>query len=270
MNTRKRGKSIRHPASKESKLLKKKVGVFFIYLFIFIIVYTLFFSVFFRVQYIKIVGNDSVNTEEIENIIWKAIDKNILLVFKRHNYWLLSTNYLLDSVRQEYVFEDITIKKKFPNTVSLHVIEKMGRLVWKTGPDYYVLDAHGVITRRLHEMRLITSGDIPVIIDKSESSILIGDLVLSDTMIENILDSYAYYHEYLDRDGIRFDRFEIDTSTEVFYKLITRDGLEIHLNDKNSAVSQLSKFKRVVETENLDFSNLSYINLRVENQVIYK
>ena len=265
-----RGKSIRHPAEANTKLLKKKVSMYLIYIFTFLIVYSLFFSFIFKIQFIQIVGNDSINTQEIENIIWEAVDKNIALALNRNNYWLLSTSYLLNSVTQEYAFEDITIKKKFPNTISLHVIERMGRLIWKTGPDYYVVDAHGVITRRLHEMRLVTSGDIPVIVDKNESEVLVSDTVLNDSMIASILEAYQYYNEYIDRDGLKFDRFEIDQKDSSFYKIFTRDGLEIHMNDQSLAVGQLTKLKRVIDTENISFHNLSYINLRVENQVIYK
>ena len=266
----KRGKSIRHPVEANSRLLKRKVSKYLIYLFTFLIVYTLFFSFVFKIQYIKVVGNDSINTQEIEDIIWDAVDKNILLFFNRNNYWLLSASYLLDAVKQEYAFEDITISKKFPNTISLHVVERMGRLVWKTGPDYYVIDANGIITRRLREMRLVTSGDIPVMFDKSKSEVVIADIVLDDSMIANILEAYQYYGEYIDRDGLKFDRFEIDSQDAGFYKLITKDGLEIHMNDQSSSTAQLSKLKRVVDTANISFNNLSYINLRVENQVIYK
>ncbi|MFW0862346.1 MAG: cell division protein FtsQ/DivIB [Candidatus Komeilibacteria bacterium] len=265
-----RGKSIRHPEKANSKLLRKKVSMYLIYIFTFLIIYTLFFSFVFKIEYIKVVGNDSINTQEIEDIIWQAADKNIFLIFSRNNYWLLSTDYLLESVEKQFAFEDITITKKFPDTISLHVIERMGRLVWKTGPDYYVVDARGVITRRLTEMRLVTSGDIPVIVNKAENEVLIGDTILSESMIANILDAYAYYNEYIDRDGLRFDRFEIDSDEAGFYKIITRDGLEIHMNDESTAITQLSKLKRVVDSQNINFNNLSYINLRVENQVIYK
>jgi len=265
-----RGKSIRRPEEANAKLLKVKVGKYFLSIFVFLIVYFLFFSFVFKIEYIRVVGNDSINTQDIENIIWDATDKNILYFFNRNNYWLLSTDYLLATVKQQYAFEDITIKKIFPDTISLHVIERMGRLVWKTGPDYYVVDAYGVITRRLHEMRLISSGDIPVLINTSESETLIGDTILTEDMITSILEAYQYYNEYIDRDGLRFDRFEIDSTDASFYKILTRDGLEIHLNNQTPATSQLSKFKRVIDTQNINFINLSYVNLRVEDQVIYK
>ncbi|MBL7022241.1 FtsQ-type POTRA domain-containing protein [Patescibacteria group bacterium] len=266
----KRGKSIRHPEKANLKLVRKKVSMYLIYIFTFLIIYTIFFSFVFKIEYIKIVGNDSINTQEIEDIIWEATDKNIFLFFDRNNYWLLSTDYLLDNVKKQFAFEDITITKKFPDTISLHVIERMGRLVWKTGPDYYVVDAYGVITRRLTEMRLVSSGDIPVMVNKAETEVLVGDTILTESMITSILEAYSYYNEYIDRDNIKFDRFEIDETEAGFYKIITRDGLEIHMNDQSSAVTQLSKLKRVVDTQNISIHNLSYINLRVENQVIYK
>ena len=266
----KRGKSVRHASDKQTKLVKKKVLKYGLIILIIFIIYFLFFSFLFRIKYIKIVGNDSINTQEIEEMIWQATDNNVLLIFNRNNYWLLSTKYLLKTIGEKYAFENITIKKEFPNTVSLHLIERMGRLVWKTGSEYYVVDNDGIVTRRLYEMSLVANGGIPVTIDKNAEPVIIGGNILSEKNITSMLDAYDYYKNNIDRPGLKFDRFEMDDQTSHFYKIITRDNLEIHLNAQSSAEAQLSKLKRVVDTSAINFANLSYINLRVTDQVIYK
>jgi len=264
-----RGKSIRQPIG-NTTLVKKKVRQYIIYIIIFIVIYGLFFSNFFRIKYIEVAGNQAINTTEIENLIWQSVDKHILLLFNRSNFWLLSTNYLLDNIAQQYSFEDITITKKFPNTLRLQIIERLGRLVWQTNDMYYVLDAKGIITRQLQELHLIQKTNIPVVVDRANTEILIGDRVMSIELSSSIIEASEVYDQLITKPELAFDYFEVNEDRDTLYKIITKSGLEIHLNNSSPAQEQLTKLKRVLDSQTINLNNISYINLRIRDQVIYK
>lgn len=265
-----RGKSIRHPDIAYAKSVRKKVRNYIIYILLFLIMYVLFFSTIFQIKYIEIIGNQAINTEEIEKLIWQELDTNILLLFNRSNYWLLSINHLLKNIGNVYSFENITITKKFPNILRLQVIERLGRLIWQTQDKYYVLDGQGIATRQLREIHLIEKTDIPVILDTANQEVIIGDKILNDDLITNIIEATKIYEEYITNDKLSFKHIEIDSDDLELYKIITNSGIQIHLNDDSSAIVQLDKLKRVLDTQNIDLNGISYINLRIRDQVIYK
>jgi cell division septal protein FtsQ len=240
------------------------------YAIVFVVIYVLFFSGFFQVKYIEIVGNQAIDTTEIESLIWQSLDKNILLLFGRDNFWLLSVDYLLKNIATQYSFEDITITKKFPHTLRLQIIERLGRLVWQANDQYYVIDANGVITRQLAGTNLIEQADVPVVVDQANRVVTIGATVMSTELCASIIEAAEIYEQLITRPELSLDHFVVGEDQETLYKIITTSGLEIHLNDASSVQEQLGKLKRVLDSQSLKLAGISYINLRIKDQVIYK
>ena len=72
---------------------------------------------------------------------------------------------------------------------------------------------------------------------------------------------------------VEIESFKIPGPKANYLKVITKQGFEIHLNSILSLNNQLHKLKRSIEDRKIDVDRLNqieYINLRIENQVIYK
>lgn len=269
-NRQGRGRSIRQPQKLNKQLLKKKVIKYTSGIIIFVVVYILFFSTIFQIKYLQIVGNEAINTNEIEDVIWQSLDQNILFVFNSDNYWLLSIDKLVADIEKNYAFDELTINKKYPNTLSLKIKEKIGRLFWKTSDNYYVIDISGTVTRSLTDTHIIQKVKIPVVKDISNSEIQIGEQLLSNKLIESMIDAYQLYDEYINNDGLIFIEFQVDNKDETIFKILTKSGVELHLNDNIPIAEQLDKLAKVMRANKINLDDISYINLRIKDQVIYK
>jgi len=265
-----RGKSVRQPARVNNQLLKKKVIKYITIILVFSILYILFFSTIFQIKYLQIVGNDAINTNEIEEVIWQSLDENILFIFNRDNYWLLSIDKLVSDIEQKYTFDELTINKKYPDTLSLKIKEKIGRLFWQAGDKFYVIDINGTVTRHLTETHIIQKVNIPIVRDNSNSEVNIGEQLLSSELISAMVETYQLYNEYINNDALSFISFQVDDKDDALFKVITKSGIELHMNDQLPVGEQLEKLAKVLRSNKIDLDSITYINLRITEQVIYK
>ncbi|MCR4280587.1 MAG: hypothetical protein NUV82_04165, partial [Candidatus Komeilibacteria bacterium] len=261
------GRGVSRRQSPSDTTLRQKVVRYGIIAFLAVLIYLLFFSGQHRIKYLQVVGNEAVNTQEIEEMIWELLDERWLLIFKRDNYFLASENYLLTEIGKHYAFEEISIDKHYPDTISLRLKERLGRLVWQSGEKYYVIDGQGMVTRELHEIHLIEKMNIPVTRDKSQVAVNIGDKILSDSVINSLIDTHQLYGQYITEPRLKLAEIEVDDATANFYRIITSSAIEIHMNDQLNVETQLEKLRLVLSAGSIDLNSVSYINLRIPEQV---
>ncbi|MFW0837775.1 MAG: cell division protein FtsQ/DivIB [Candidatus Komeilibacteria bacterium] len=271
MNSRlKRGQSVRQPAQVDKAMIRAKVKKYALVVLLITIIYILGFSSYYEIKYIQIVGNEAINTSEIEELIWQRLDSKVGLFFPRNNFWLLSTKYLLKHIKQHYTFEEITIDKKYPDTISLRLQEKQGKLVWQSTDKYYVLDAYGVVTRQLQTNYSPEESHVPLVVDLSAEAVDIGKIKLNPSIITTMIEASTIYDTIISMPILAFDHLAINNTTSDWFKIVTSSGIEIHLNDQTSAAAQLDKLAKVLAADKIDLTNIGYINLRIADQVIYK
>jgi len=176
----------------------------------------------------------------------------------------------VSDIEQKYAFDELTINKKYPDTLSLKIKEKIGRLFWQAGDKFYVIDINGTVTRHLTETHIIQKVNIPIVRDNSNSEVNIGEQLLSSELISAMVETYQLYNEYINNDALSFISFQVDDKDDALFKVITKSGIELHMNDQLPVGEQLEKLAKVLRSNKIDLDSITYINLRITEQVIYK
>ena len=249
--------------------LRRKV---FFTLIIFAVVYLLYFifySNFFKISQINIAGQaQGLNLDKTISQVNQIIAANRAWFFAGDNFFTLKTKMLEDELNQTNVLASFKADKKFPRTLNISVEERLGRLLWVSLEQYYVLEADGLISGSL-AVEMISSSTLPVIYDLSNEPVIPGETRVSDKQLALIMEAWLNLKNY-DLPQIELAYFKVDSSQANYVKIVTREGFEIHLNYLAGFDSQIKKLKKSLASGKIDLNNIHYINLRIENQVIYK
>jgi len=129
---------------KKSKLIVnyKKILIVFISLTFF---YSLFLSNFFQINNIEIKGNQGITEDNIKNIIDDEMSKSVAIFFNKNNLFLANKKNIEEKLFFEFSeVEDVKIKKIFPKTLRIEIIEKTPFIIWCRLDQCYYLDNNGV------------------------------------------------------------------------------------------------------------------------------
>jgi len=116
---------------------------------VFFVVYLLFFSQFFLIKEIKVSGNRSINSENIENIAMMEIS-GAMFGFVPGNNFFFNKNETVKSVLTEEFSEikSMEVKRIFPNALEIKIAEKEPTIIWCRFDDCYYIDNNGTVFTR--------------------------------------------------------------------------------------------------------------------------
>ena len=116
---------------------------------VFFAVYFLFFSQLFLIKEIKISGNRSISSENIENAV-RAEMSDAMLGFIPGNNFLFDKNEMVKSALAEEFSEikSVEIKRIFPNALEIKIAEKEPTIIWCRLDDCYYIDNNGAVFAR--------------------------------------------------------------------------------------------------------------------------
>ena len=243
--------------------LRKKVFVILAYLG-----YLFFYSKYFRILYLNISRNSEVATEEVENFVWQALEQSRLGLFPGDNYFFVKTKRIQDKFDEQGLLVELEIKKKFPHTLNINLTDKLGQMIWISNEQFYILNLEGIIEKQL-PIKDLVNVEVPVIYDSSNVLFDINQQLVNKQLVDLILESYQTFTSY-ELPVIDLDYFKVDSPDSNYIKIVTKQGFEIHVNYLTSFGSQINKLKQSLLVGKIDLNKVNYINLRVENQVIYK
>ena len=129
---------------KESRLVvnyKKILMIIFSLAFF----YFLFFSSFFQIDSTRIEGNQGITKDNIKSIVKNELSKSVAVVFSKNNFFLASKKNIEEKLFLEFSeIEDVKIKKIFPRTLKIEIIEKTPLIIWCRLNQCYYLDDDGI------------------------------------------------------------------------------------------------------------------------------
>ncbi|MCX6784647.1 MAG: FtsQ-type POTRA domain-containing protein [Candidatus Komeilibacteria bacterium] len=231
------------------------------------LLYFLFLSSYFRLEYLIVSGNNQTPSSEIEPIVWQSLSHSKFLILPGDNYFLASIPKLTENLGKNFIFNKLIVTKSLPKTIIINVEEKLPRFIWSTNGHYYVLTGDGLIIREFINYKAQKA--IPLIVDQSNSSTSVNQVVVNN----QILSLITKIKETLEAEPIpnlEADSFELADRGSQFIKLKTVQGAEIHLGQELDVKTQLDKLRKIIQSNHLDLAKVSYINLRIPEQAIYK
>lgn len=263
-------RSLRISQYEQKQTKNKKVRS--IYLIIFLVggylLYLTLFSPIFRLQYVNISGNESIPENELKELIFNQFKKRRGLILPNDNYFVFSEKKLRQQLEEIYNLKKLTIDRNNKNSLNINIEELPGRMLWITQGKTYLIDSNGIIIREILNMD-DSLKLTPQINDLSNLNVNIRDHVINEDLVKLALEVKQKLGEY-NVPSISIERFAVDGRDATYVKLITPQKLEIHLSPKLPPEQQFLKLRRSLEENKIDLTKIQYINLRVEDQVIYK
>jgi len=137
-----------NPRIKKVRLFQKKrvlkiivIGIAIVILLIF---YAIFYSPIFFVNNIEIAGLSKEKSESVNRIIYENMKGKSGYLFSKAQMFFFSTKKLKEELTNKFLFEDLQIRKKWPDTIKIVVKEKQGALIWRNNENCFIIDLIGV------------------------------------------------------------------------------------------------------------------------------
>jgi len=159
-------------------------GIWFGYFFI--------FSPNFSIKNINITGNENIPITEIQEIINEQLDKKAIYAIGQRNILFFSKNDLISAIGERYIVENIKINKKLPFTLSVHLEEKLARVVLRVKIPISITHTKAQAIEEDVEAGQVAGDQVSHNIEDGEEEVEQGE--------EQISYSEDYY--YLDVNGI--------------------------------------------------------------------
>lgn len=226
------------------------------------IFYFIVFSSLFQIKETKIVGNEKIQTKDIENFIGEKINQR-LLFFPARNIFLINLKEIVSAFLEKFPqAEQINLKRKLPATLIAEIQERLAVGVWCQNEKCFFIDKTGVIFEegpQDHELVIRFQ-------DKKES-FSFGQQIIKESQLLSILEIKEKLKTNL---KITPKEFFIPNDERINVKTI--DGWEIYFDVRSNIDWQLTKLTLVLEKEipPEKRGNLEYIDLRFGNLAPYK
>ncbi|MFH1662063.1 MAG: cell division protein FtsQ/DivIB [Candidatus Falkowbacteria bacterium] len=251
-----------------------KLIIAMIIVLIFGIMWFLCFSNFFIINNIEINNSEKISIEDIEKIAWEQTEKRRFLIITQKNLLFFNVSELIKKIEDQYCFDDLHIKKDFPNHLIINFKEKTYSAIWLENDKYYFIDNDGEILNEVNPLD-ITEKNYPLIEysgvgDFSNEKIHSASSGQAENK-KNINYIIKLFNEFKKvKLELKIDRFVIDEE-ENTVKIFIVDGPKIFFNTENDTNKQISKLI-VIMNEKLkeDFYKKTYIDLRYGDRVYYR
>jgi len=252
---------VKTPA-KWPKIVLRSILRFLIIAVVVSFLYFVFLSGYFQIKNVIIIGNKIVSQQEIENIVNPWFSKNLLasniLFFK-------ANEARADLINQIIVIKNAYLRRKFPNTLEINIIEREPVIIWESGGERFWVDLEGVPFLK------VSSGDsrpdLILVVDEKNAPVKIGQKIAGSkfpNFVKELSGKLPLKTDYtIDHIVVKEVTFDVE--------VIVNKGLSLYFDTTRSVDSQLSALLKVLEdAQAKNIPIREYIDLRLENKVFYK
>ena len=224
----------------------------------------LLFSPRFQISQLSVTGNNNIATADLEKVAQEKLKTSfsVLGMDISTESIFLSMGKGASSLMESFPeIEKVTIKKNYPNGISLQIVEKTPYAVWTDEFDNskcYLIDKSGSFIKNYEEKEEYAS-----LVRVSEKE-KIKDLD-KKTVLENLLK----IEEKLSKNSINAKSFDLYTEKVLVHSNI---ACELYFNINDDLDWQIEKLGIVLANSKYssDLNKLQYIDLRFGNQAIIK
>lgn len=235
------------------------------------LVYVLFFSGFLALAEIKISGNEFIDSQEIRDEIERRISGRYLNLIEKNNFLLVSGRSVKKDLAGRFrLVENIEVRKKFPDSLEIKILERKPSLGVCSG-GCYVLDENGTAYDDTDpESEEFKAYGVPTLSDQSGKSIGLGENIVSPEYMNYLAGMKKALGEDL---GLDFgNKFSTPNLVSDDVRANVSQGWVIYFNVGIDLEKEVGMLKAVLNSQIAPDKRgeLEYIDLRIENKIFYK
>jgi hypothetical protein len=207
------------------------------------------------------------NRSEIDSLVQEKINGKLLFVIPRSSSLFFSENNLATLLINNYHFEKIAIKKKWPRTIEIKLEEKAFACAWQEdGKTYYADDSGYLLEEILAEN--IDRTQYPLIVNNSGNKTKAKVTQIDLNSLHFIFNIFEIAKD--SPLGFEIDYFLIDDESETV-KLVPKAGPIIKFTTRAAVEEQMERLI-IIRHEKLedDFINKQYIDLRYGDKIYFQ
>jgi len=221
-------------------------------------------SPFLTIKYVDISEANEGRIQTIERLAWEQTEQSRLWFFSQSHLLLFDSEMFKKRLSEEYVFNEVRIQKKLPNTIKIIVTEKNPVATWFESDMYYVIDSEGWVVDSaigpLEGLVAINNNGQPKLNNKrleGQEGLIKASLELKASLDSNF--SYLNVAQIV----ITHERNTIS--------LVLKEGVIIYFTIEEPISVQLERLDILVKGQLASkLSRISYIDLRFRDRVYYK
>jgi len=241
-NLKDKRNNLKKEITKEQKIRKinsKKVVISIIFLLFIALGGTIYYltTPVFNISNIEVYGNEK-NSEETY-ISLSKIDIGTTNIFA------ITNNGIKKNIKENSYVEDVSIKRKFPNTLQIHILERKVAYQINYSNNYIYLDGQGYILEIAEDKK-----DFPIIkgLGIINENIQTGHRLIEEDLIKlNVVAKVINYCKY---NAIENKITSIDVTDNTDYILkFEEDKKTVYLGDASNLSERLSLLKTILKNE---------------------
>lgn len=152
--------------------------------------YIIFGTKYFYLKNIDIQGNKNITQEEIKNLLDNYLNQKKFYIIPNNNWFTINgekaASTIKEGITNKFALAELSLDKKWPNTLQVNIKERIPGLVWISNDQYYYLDIDGMPSQKIEDKQGINA-DFPVINDSNNAPVEINKQVVSKNIIDFIL-----------------------------------------------------------------------------------
>lgn len=219
---------------------------------------------FLRIYNIQISNNQDLASEDLQNFVKDYLDQPRFLIFKNNNFFILRTKPLKAAIIGQYNLNDVSIRKKFPNSVLIEVQEKISQFIWQKDGKYYLMDAKGALNRQIEALdnKHIILEDFRTYQPGS------GQAVFRDEEIEAIQEILLQWQTQI-VDLAKVEKISIGDNWGDLH-IYTNIGFYVKITISGDIQEQMNNLRKVLVGGNIEGTDIDYIDVRFADKIYFK
>jgi len=240
--------------------------------FLGVVFYALFFSGYLQITSITVKGAENLDADLIKNFTFGKISGKYFDTLEKNNIMLISSDKISRSIADKFRrIEDISLEKKFPDTLEVAIKERRSMMVLCSAGICFIIDDKGFpYAGADFESDDLKENELFVLNDDGNRAVKIGEKALDPDYIQYLLDIKDRLKGDLDLEIEKDYRTPKLISGDIRVK--TSEGWMIYVDVAIPIQKEIEMLKLVLaeKIEKEKRTELEYVDLRTDNKVYYK
>ncbi len=106
---------------------------------------------YFKINKVNYSGLNNTTKSELDQFVYENfLNKKSFLPL--NNYFFINANKISGDLYKKFAFENVEVKKVFPNQLDINITEKISSIIYDNGKKYFLLDIGGTAIKYLKDV----------------------------------------------------------------------------------------------------------------------